>query len=76
MGYDRRPASWGKDSPRVSAKLKPCSCGVAPTAGTDTMGMWSLTCSGCSSGYAGDDNLGCETWQELVKGWNAQRAST
>lgn len=73
MVYDMRPASWGRDSAKVSARLKPCSCGVTPTAGTDTAGMWSLTCSGCSAGFAGADQLGCETWQELVREWNRKR---
>ncbi len=76
MGYDMRPESWGKDSAKVSARLRPCpECGVTPTAGTDTAGMWSLTCSGCSTGFAGADHLGCETWQELVREWNAKPRS-
>ena len=73
MGYDMRPASWnGEDRPKISAKLKPCSCGTPVRAYVDTVGMWSVECSGCSSGFGGDDNLGCETWQELVREWNAR----
>ena len=69
MGYDFRPKAWGTDSPKVSARLKPCSCGKQPTAGTDTVGMWSVSCS-CGARFDGADDLGCDTWQELVRGWN------
>lgn len=72
MGYDMRPASWGKTSDKVSAKLKSCACGQQPVAGTDTAGMWSAQCYGCSSVFLGADMLGVETWQELVREWNGR----
>lgn len=76
MGYDMRPASWnGGDRLRVSARLNPCKCGHHPVAGVDTVGMWSAQCFGCSSSYLGDDHLGFETWQELVREWNAKSKS-
>ena len=72
MGYDMRPVSWdGQDRPKISAKLKPCTCGNAPIAHVDTAGMWGAECHRCGHVYLGDDHLGCETWQELVRGWNA-----
>lgn len=73
MGYDMRPASWGQISTKVAAKLKPCSCGASPSAGTDTAGMWTATCLGCSTDFSGDDYLGFETWQSLVKAWNSKK---
>lgn len=71
MGLDQRPADWGTERPKVSAKLAPCSCGQKPVAHIDTAGMWSVECYGCSSGFLGADNLGFETWQECVREWNA-----
>lgn len=71
MGLDQRPATWGGDRPRVSARLKPCKCGGLPVAGTDTAGMWGAHCYYCSYRYLGDDLLWFETWQELVRAWNA-----
>ncbi len=72
MGYDMRPASWdGNERPKISAKLAACSCGTQMRAYVDTSGFWLAECHGCSSGFYGSDNLGCETWQELVRDWNA-----
>lgn len=75
MGYDMRPASWGQHSLKVSSKLKPCKCGAEPLAGTDTAGMWDVTCFGCATVFNGDDGLGFEAWQSLVKSWNAKQDS-
>lgn len=72
MGYDMRPASWdGQERPKISAKLKPCACGSPAYAVVDTVGMWSVEVRGCQS-WTGDDGLGFETWQELVREWNAR----
>jgi len=73
MGYDMRPASWGSERPKISAKLKPCKCGIRPVAEIDTSGMYSVKCWRCSVVFLGDDGLGCETWQELVREWNRKR---
>lgn len=69
MGHDMRPASWGKESDWVSAKLKPCRCGGRAVAGTDTAGFWHVTCYCCQSGFSGPDDLGCETSAELLREW-------
>ena len=72
MGYDMRPASWdGQERPKISAKLKPCACGAAAQASVDTAGMWSVDVPKCQT-WTGDDGLGFETWQELVREWNAR----
>lgn len=73
MGYDMRPASWdGQERPKITAKLLPCEmCCERPRAEVDTVGMWSATCR--FGEYTGPDHLGCETWQELVSGWNGTR---
>lgn len=72
MGYDLRPVSWdGQERPKISARLAQCRCGNQPHAHVDTAGMWGAECHRCRSVYLGDDHLGCETWQELVRGWNA-----
>lgn len=75
MCQDQRPASWGKESPKVSARLKLCQCGSQPVAETDTEGFWSATCRTCNVAYLGEDMLGCETWQEIVKAWNTRRSA-
>lgn len=73
MGYDMRPASWnGEDRPKISAKLAPCACGSAATAYVDTSGMWHVGVTGCHD-WSGDDYLGFDTWQELVREWNARQ---
>ena len=72
MGYDMRPECWdGQERPKISAKLKSCRCGESLRAHVDTVGMWSADCHHCGVVYMGADFLGCETWQELVRGWNA-----
>ncbi len=75
MGYDMRPASWGNDSPKVSARLKPCYCGANASAWTDTAGMWTISCGQCGTKFAGDDMLGFETWQEAVRTWNSHKST-
>lgn len=77
MGYDMRPASWdGQDRPKVSAKLKWCGCGWPMAAHVDTAGMWGASCTRCFNSYSGEDLLGFETWQELVRDWNKKQASS
>lgn len=75
MCTDMRPASWGQESPKVSARLNPCECGAMPVAERDTEGFWSATCYGCNVAYMGEDMLGCETWQEIVSAWNRRQSS-
>lgn len=73
MGYDMRPASWdGHERPKISAKLHPCACGARAEANVDTAGMWFVTARGCHS-WLGDDSAGFETWQEMVREWNARK---
>ena len=74
MGLDQRPASWdGQERPKISAKLSPCGCGGKMSAHVDTVGMWHAECLGCHLDWSGDDYLGHDTWQELVREWNANR---
>ncbi len=74
MGYDMRPVSWdGQERPKISAKLMACGCGHAPRAHIDTAGMWGAECHRCGTVFLGEDHLGCETWQELVREWNQWR---
>lgn len=68
MGLDQQSKSWdGRTRPKISAKLKPCSCGKPMEAWVDTNGMWHAS---CSFEWTGDDFLGYDTWQELVNTWN------
>lgn len=74
MGYDMRPITWdGQERPKISAKLVPCKCSNKPRAHVDTVGMWGVECHRCGTVFVGYDLLGCETWQELVREWNAWR---
>lgn len=76
MGYDMRPASWdGQERPKISAKLRPCACGSSAHAHVDTVGMWSVSARNCHD-WLGDDGLGFETWQEMVREWNARQSKT
>ena len=73
MGYDMRPATWdGQERPKISAKLRPCACGASAHAHVDTVGMWSVAARDCRD-WLGDDGLGFETWQEMVREWNARQ---
>lgn len=72
MGYDQRAASWnGQERPKISVKLSPCACGAPAAAFIDTAGMWGVEVRDCQT-WNGDDGLGFETWQELVREWNAR----
>ena len=61
-----------QDRPKISAKLSQCKCGGSPIAHVDTSGMWGAECHRCNAVFLGEDLLGCETWQELVREWNAR----